>query len=201
MPGYITKTEQDLGFMTDRFGIDPSELEGLDVNALIDGFDFRGQEYTAEEVRAILKRYGSMYRDDGGRSQIFSIFNQEGRALEEGDHIECIGWFENAGTLVTRTVFDLADRLVYMNDEEPFELDSEQLAELSGLAERFDIRSWSRHTAGVEEETTGNYAWKLAFYLSGGEFAVYDGSSGDMSHMPKTYGDVKDVLNEILRAR
>ena len=160
-------------------------------------YQLRDREYTPEEVRMILADQGDMYAEDE-TTVLFRILSKEGGPLKDGQaDIVRIGFYENAGTLVERSVFDLENRVFYVDGPEPHPMSEAQAEELKQLPGRWGIPAWDVHTEGKEAPNTGNYGWKLIFELSNGEYAVYDGFTGDMSHLPKHFAEVRDTLYSV----
>ena len=192
-----TAAQDDVHFMMSAYGLSREELQGIDVEQLISDYQLRDREYTPEEVRMILADQGDMYAEDE-TTVLFRILSKEGGPLKDGQaDIVRIGFYENAGTLVERSVFDLENRVFYVDGPEPHPMSEAQAEELKQLPGRWGIPAWDVHTEGKEAPNTGNYGWKLIFELSNGEYAVYDGFTGDMSHLPEHFEEVRDTLDSV----
>lgn len=191
--------EDDLTFMMTTYGLEKEELAGIDLKRLIEDYQMRTREYTAEEIREILTDEADMYQDDGSTA-LFAILEQEGGALEDTDQISRIGYFYNPGTLVQKAVFDLENKLFYVDNTDSHPLTEEQYKLLKELPEKWQITDWDEWYEGEEQESTGSFAWKLVFELADGSFCVYGGYTKDMSHLPKTYNDVNRELRSVMKS-
>ena len=138
--------EDDLTFMVETFGLSEEELIGIDLKRLIDDYRLRTMDYTAEEIREILKDQGDMYQDDG-TTEVFSIFGQEGGALKEGAEIRRIAYYRNPGTLVQKAVFDLEHEEFFVDNPDPNPLTEEQMKRYLAFANRFCGKSVMGHGA------------------------------------------------------
>lgn len=193
----VDTNADDLKFMVETYGFSEEELEGLDLAKLIQDYQLRTRDYSAEEVRDILKAEGDMYVDDG-TTALFSIFAIEGRDLRDGDEVNRIGYYFNAGTLVQRLVIDIDDKAYYIDNAEPHPLKGKQVEFLKDLPHKYEISNWEKYTVGEEQPSTGHFSWKLVFGLTSGEYCVYDGYTKDMSHLPATFNDFIEGLNSVL---
>lgn len=189
------KENDNVKFMTETYGFSEEELYGIDLEKLISDYELRTRDYTAEEIREILDSESDMYLDDG-MTQVLSIFSKTGRKLKKDDQIQSIGFYLNSGTLKRFRVFDLENQVYYVDSAEERNLSQEQAETLRALPEKWDLYSWESHYEGREEESTGNYSWKLVFKVSEDEFCVYDGYTKDMSHLPENFEEVKNEIEE-----
>ena len=189
--------QDDISFMVNTYGFSEEELQGIDVWQLIHDYELLERQYTPEEIRMILEDQGDMYVEDEA-TILFRIFSRDGGPLKEGQtDIVRIGFYENAGTLVERSIFDLENKVFYVDGPEPHAMSEAQAEELKQLPGRWNIPAWDVHTEGKEAPSTGNYGWKLVFELSDGAFAVYDGFTGDMTHLPEHFEEVRDTLDSV----
>ena len=187
-----------LQFMMDKYGFSEEELQGIDVEKLINDYQLYSREYTSDEIREILENEGDIYVDDGMTS-LYSIFSSEGRTINEDDEIEQIALYINSGTLVQRYIFDLEKGAYYVDDTTRNDLSMSKIDELKQIHKKWNIPEWSQHTEGEEEPSTGNYSWKMVFKLNNGEYAVYDGYTKDMTHLPKHFFEVRDDLLSVVK--
>ena len=137
-----TAAQDDVHFMMSAYGLSREELQGIDVEQLISDYELREREYTPEEIRMILADQGDMYAEDE-TTVLFRILSKEGGPLKNGQaDIVRIGFYENAGTLVERSVFDLKNRVFYVDGPEPHPMSEAQAEELyrgmSCLASNFE---------------------------------------------------------------
>ena len=190
--------EDNMNFMKETYGFTEDELKGIDIEKLIQHYQLRSRDYTAEEIREILRDEGDMYMDDGS-SEIFYLLSVEGRTLTEEDEICRIGFYCNSGTFVQKSVFDLENHAVYVDTPDPRDLTDIEVDSLKDIAHRWEISSWKQRTEGKELPSTGNYAWRLSFQLTNGEFAVYSGYTQDMTNLPEHFENVRDELQSIIK--
>ena len=185
-------------FMMEKYGLRSDELSGLDLERFINDYQLRIREYSSEDIRRILDDEGDMYQDDG-TTALFSILNATGERLKIDDSVTRIGLYVNSGTIIRRAVFDIEQKVFYVQTTEPHPLSEERIQILKSLPEQWDIFSWEQHCVGEENPSTGNFGWKLVFGLSNGNFSVYDGYTQDMSHLPNNFQEVYQQLNSILK--
>lgn len=192
------ETRNNIQYMIDTYGFSETELQGIDVNKLISDYQLRSMDYTPDEIRKILIDEGDMYVLDE-KTILYYVFSANGRVLKNDDtEIACIAMYLNSGTHVQRTIFDLENRVYYVDDAQPHSLSEAQIGDLSQLPGKYNIAEWPQHTEGEEEPSTGNYRWKLIFQLADGEYAVYDGYTKDMTHLPNNFREVRDSLLSVI---
>lgn len=189
-----TETMNDIQFMMEKYGLSEEEMQGLDAAKLISDFQLRSRDYTPEDIREILAAEGDMYILDE-EARLSRIFSAEGGKLEEGrTDIVRTALYLNAGTRVQRYLLDLEEGIAYVDDVPVRPLSEAQVEEVKQLPAKWNIPAWDTHTEGPEDPSTGNYSWKLIFELSDGTYAVYDGYTRDMTHLPDHFAEVRDTL-------
>ena len=185
--------------MTENYGLSKDELEGLDLVRFIGDYQLRTRRYTPAEIRRLLLDEGDMYAASE-ETRLFYLFTAEGGALTETDcEIERIGFYLNSGTSVQRIVCDLVDGKYYVDNAQPHALSAGQVERLKQLPSEYGIFEWKRHTEGEEKPSTGNFSWKLVFQLPKGEYAVYDGYTKNMTHLPPHFAEVRNALSSVIR--
>lgn len=183
----------DIEYMTGKYGFEEEELEGIDLARLINDYRLKDLDYTEEEVRQIIASEGDRYFDDGS-TRIYGIFAEKGNSLKESDEIKKIGLYINAGTDTQRVVFDLERNVYYLNDTTESTLSEDNAKKLLDIPAKYDLYSWQGHYEGDEDKNTGSYEWRLVFECGDGNYAVYDGYTTDMSHIPENYYEVKNEI-------
>lgn len=189
----------ELQFMMENYGFSEEELEGIDLIKFIEDFQLRTRDFSAEEVRDILKAQKDMYVDDGSTA-LYSILLKDGRELREDDTVDCMGLYLNSGTMRRQMVFDFEKDVFYINGTEPYSLTQEQSDQLKELLITCRIFDWERHTEGEEEESTGSFSWKLVLKATSGEYCTYDGYTRDRSHLPDSFDDFLSGIQRITEA-
>lgn len=189
-----------LAFMVENYGLTVEELAGLDVENIISDYELDKEDYTAEEVRAIIEEQKDFYRLDPA-ADIYSLLGDisdipaSGNDLTADADIVKIAFYENPGSLQRKMLFDLEENMYFVDDIMPRDLTADQVSTLKSIAKNTDISTWKHcYESDNEAETTGSYAWKLVFLLSDGTECVYGGYTRDMTTMPESYSSVKDIL-------
>lgn len=188
-----------LQFMMEAYGFNEEELEGVDVIKFIEDFQLRTRDFSAKEVRDILNAQRDMYVDDGSTA-LYGILSKEGRELREEDTVNRMGLYLNSGTMWQQLVFDFEQDVYYINSTEPHSLTREQSTQLLELLRICSVSTWERHTEGDEDESTGNFRWRLVLQTVSGEYCAYDGYTGDGSNLPEHFNDFLAGIRDITEA-
>ena len=194
--------EENLQFMIERYSFTAEELSGIDLNLFIKDYRLRTIAYTAQDVHDILEAHREQYQETSERSllsKIYAILNEKGEQIPSPCELNRIGYYYNSGSYAQREVFDLVQKVYYLNDTMSHPLNEEQVISLQELPEKCGISKWESHTSGPEEPTTGHFVWKLVFELKDGTFCVYDGHTQDMSHLPEHFSEVTQVFKSIVQ--
>lgn len=194
-----------LAFMIKEYGFTAEELIGIDVERLIEDYQFDKMDYSSEEVREIIEEQGDFYQlsieDDiysllGSTSDVPS----SGIDLPQNAEIVKIAFYENPGSLQRRMLFDLEDSVYFIDDAMPLELSADQVSKLKNIPNDTNISSWDhKYERNDEEETTGSYAWKMVFLLNDGKQCVFGGYTQDMKNLPEDYNTVVEIFKSIAK--
>ena len=192
IPGSRGQTK-GLDLMAEKYGITAEELEGINVEILIEDYQLDKMDYSAEEVRQIIEDQGKFYWEEP-QDDIYALLGDtndipsSGKDLTRNADIIKIAFYENPGSLQKKMIFDLEAQVCYIDNAVPFELSTDQVSALKNIASISNITSWQhRYENNNEIETTGSYAWKMVFLLSNGEQCVYGGYTQDMTSLPEDY--------------
>ena len=91
-------------------------------------------------------------------------------------------------------VIDTDQEIFYRNDGQEHLLDPEDAARLRGIMSLFSLDKWDSVYEGEEGPSTGSLAWKLVLITEDGQGAVYEGNTGDMSHLPDNFSQLSEYL-------
>ena len=191
------EAQDPMRFLTETFGLDEAELAPYDLESLIEDYQLRTLDFTADEIREILRDYGDAYPNNGVRQALRLLDAEEGQLLKRDDDVRRIGFSYNSGTFFRQMVFDRANGQLYVEGAEPAPLTEEELQLLEDVLAADTIYSWQSHYEGEEEPTTGNFAWKLVFELDDGSRCAYGGYTQDMTHLPDGLTGISDTLLSI----
>lgn len=190
----------ELKFMMETYGFSEDELEGVDLIKFVEDFQLRERDFSAEEVHDILNAQKDMYIDDGSTA-LYSILSKDGRELRESDVINRMGLYLNIGTMRQQMVFDFEKDVYYINNIESHSLTQQQSTYLRELPGTCKIFAWDRHTeVEEEEESTGNFGWKIVIQTASGEYCTYDGYTRDGSNLPDSFNDFLSGIQRITEA-
>lgn len=183
-----------LAFMMEEYGFSEEELTEYDLIRLMDDYDFRDTDYSADEVREILDDQGEYYKRTGYTELFYFLDTDEGGRLTVGCEINRIGFLYNEGTLIRKVVYDIKEQKIYDNSVDAMDMTDEQAQALKNLAADYNIYGWDNYYGGDESETTGSLGWKLVFECSDGSECVYGGYTQDMTHLPDRFSDITESL-------
>lgn len=193
------KFEDNLKYLIDTYGLDEEELLDIDLEKLISDYKMRSLDYTAEEVRNILRDERDIYLDDG-TTELFSIFDRDTDTDYNAEaNIRRIAYYYNQGSLFQRSVFDLENGVFFVNTASPMKLNDEQLSMLQDLVNKWDILEWEEYYEGEEEPSTGSLRWKLVLEFDDDITCAFGGYTKDMTHLPGTYRGVNEELQSVIK--
>lgn len=190
-----------LAFMIEKYGFTAEELMGLDVEKIIEDYNLDTMDYSADEVRQIIEDEKDYYRIEP-EDDIFSLIGNTGEIpagadLTADSDIVKIAFYENPGSLQRRMLFDLENKVYFVDDALPYEMSEEKVNILKNIAADTDLPNWQHsYKRDDEKETTGSYRWKMVFLLRDGTQCAYGGYTADMTTLPENYSAVKEILEK-----
>ncbi len=184
--------------MIEKYNFTAEELVDIDLERFIEDYALDTLDYTPEEVHQILSDERDMYIDDG-ITERFKIFDQKSDNTATPDMgITRIGYYYNEGTLLRRVIFDLENKVWFMDKNEAVPLSTDEVDSLLSLDENYHVFQWNANYEGEEKETTGSLRWKLVFEFKNGSYRSFSGYTRDMSHLPDNFWEVNDLIKEIV---
>ncbi len=194
--------EEAIRFMVENYHLSREDLEGLDVEALIHDYGLDEFRYTSDELRKILEENRNYYVITE-ENRLFSILNPtdeipESEDLKKDDDIIMVGFYENPGSLQRYVLFDLENKVFYIDNATPHPLSEAAVNSLKDIGKNTSVCEWEHKTNGFGSGTTGSYAWKLLFLLNDGRTCIYGGAT-DGGTLPEDYDDVLELLNAELQ--
>ena len=191
-------------YLVDNYDFTESELQGLDVIKFVEDFEVYDRDWTSDLLREVIESQKEYYIDDG-YTEAFEIFNyDEGGTVNEDLELSHIGYYYSSGTYNQSMVFDIINKIGYINsvgEKETIELSDKDIEKLKELSSKYKIKDWQTHYSGLELDTTGSHAWKLVFEYTDETTAVYGGYTGNMTYIPNNYSAVTGLLKSIANVK
>lgn len=186
--------QNDIDFMIEKYGFTEEDLENFDVSSFVGDYQLRMRNYSKEDIQRIMKKNEDVYYNDG-TAWIYTLLDlEEGGKIQDDVNIIRIGYYRNMGSLLEKAVFDLDEKLLYLNEETVTCLTDEQTKLLKNLPSRYNIAHWKNYYEGQEEKSTGSFRWRLVFEAEDGSSYVYGGYTGDMTYIPDNFAEVDEEL-------
>lgn len=186
------QADDDRAYLEHAYGLTEEETEGLDAERFIEDYGLMEEDYSPEEVRQILEEERDAYIDDG--SHVYDILDLDTGRICGCQPVSLIAFSYNEGTLYEKMVIDTDQEIFYRNDGQEHLLDPEDAARLRDIMSLFGLDKWDSVYEGEEGPSTGSLAWKLVLITEDGQGAVYEGNTGDMSHLPDNFSQLSEYL-------
>lgn len=200
----IMNVSRELHFLYEHYNIKADEVSGLDLVRLFEDYGFDETDYTEEAVRRIIRTQGKYYIDDG-TTELLSIFKSENTTDYSSEkNIARIGYSCIFGNRPYMYIFHLDENKAYYYDEnkphsyKEIELPPAQAEEIAELIIAANVEFWDHHYEGKETPTTGSLSWKIVLLLEDGESCIYDGYTGDGSHLPDSFDILANGLEIVM---
>lgn len=193
--------------LREKYQLTDDELSGIDADALVADYRMDEMDYTKEEVLEIIEDQREYYEDDP-TAEIFSILGNtdevpaDSADFSETSTVTRVAYYANPGSAQKRVLFDLKNKMYYVDDGTMYYLDEYRCSQLVETLRNAGVSWWKHYYEdAAEQETTGSFAWKLVIEQENGPTCSYGGYTKDMSTLPQGFSDVDGLFTEITENR
>ncbi len=186
----------DREYLIKMYGFTLEELEGMDIEWLNQKAHFRDSGMSVERVREWVDA-DKPYASDTYKDTYLFLTAQPNIDIPQGTKVKKIGFYYNPGTFVQRSVFDIENKVFYVDDDIEHQLDED----LSAVVDEYNIYDWNTENLSRKLGSTGSYGWKLVFVAEDEHKYVYEGFTQDGSAIPDGYTELSNKLIDIIKSR
>ena len=188
----------DKEYLMEVYGLTEDDLEKIDIDLFSKIVEFRKTNWSNE----MLKMQFDALKEDliaENYSDIYLILSPEtNKKIPQGTKVKKIGYYINPGTFAQQMVFDLEEKVFYVDDYTEYKFDED----LTNVVDDYKIYEWDTYASGEENDnSTATYGFKLVLLGEDDHKYVYEGHG--MSDLPfaDEYWKLSKKLTDIIETR
>jgi len=162
----------DKEYLMEVYGISSEDLEKVNIDLFSKIVDFRNSNDMNDLVKMRFDALKEKITDDN-YSDIYLILSPEtNKKIPQGTKVKKIGYYINPGTFAQKMVFDLENKVFYVDDYTEYKFDED----LMTIVDDYKIYEWDTYAVGEKDDnSTATYGFKLVLLGEDDHKYVYEG--------------------------